>query len=153
MTMFVNGVDESSALEHYGVKGMKWGVRKDQRAAKKAEKAKQAQVKKFNSRYKQGWVKAYNKAADKNEKNIAEINEKYKKHDFSKVDPAGNNKGVDTKTKKAWNNYVQEQADAWRKTYSDVLLSEIGEHPEVGKAWVKEAPFMDSFSGYKIDED
>lgn len=139
-------------LEHYGVMGMKWGVRKDRRTAKKAEKRKKTAVKKFNQSYNKGWAQAYNKAADKNEKNIAEINKKYEKYDFRGL-PTRNPSAVDSKTRKAWNNYVQEQSDAWVKTYSDVLLSEFGEHPEMGKAWVEKAPFMDTFSGYKIHED
>ena len=39
--------------------------------------------------------------------------------------------------------------------YSKVLLDDFGEHPELGKEWVKNAPFMDSFSldAYGVPED
>ena len=30
MAFEVKSIDESTALEHYGVMGMKWGVRKDE---------------------------------------------------------------------------------------------------------------------------
>lgn len=155
-------IDDSDYLEHYGILGMKWGVRKDQgsgkdhsikskRQVRKAKRQVRKATKKFNKQYKKGWIDAYNKGSDAmNEKHIPSINKKYEKYDFSKVNTDAH---LDAETRKAWNSYVREIGSAWRKEYSNVLLSEFGEHPESGKAWVEHAPFMDRYDGFELKDE
>ena len=161
MPFEVSFVDESTSLEHHGVMGMKWGVRKDRkpqgyqskRAAKRQAKLEQKAVKKFNENFSKNWTKSYNKAADKQNADLDRINAKHKQQDFKDINPGGDNSHVDAKTRKAWNKYVTECGDAWVKNYSETLLSDFGEHPTLGKEWVERAPFMDSYSGWKVEED
>lgn len=161
-------IDHSPSLSHYGVLGMKWGVRKDgmpqgyqgsgnghkpSKTEKKAAKEQQKRIKEFNDNYNKNWTKTYNKAADKNAKDLERINKKYKSYDFSKID-LSNPSNNSAESIKAWNKYVQELDTAWRKNYSEVLLEDFGTYPdpEIGEEWVWQAPFMNDFKAQMIEE-
>ena len=89
-------------LYHYGVKGMKWGVRRYQNAdgsltsagkkriAKEYDKSSKKTMRKLNKQYNSMYVKSYNKAADDmNRGGIEKFNrEQHKKYgdDYTKRD-------------------------------------------------------------------
>lgn len=166
-------------LVHHGIKGMKWGVRRFQnpdgtlteagkkrykidsdgniRKLSKEEKASMRQearrVSEFERSYSKNWINGYNKAADRFNQKIDDINDKYSDYDWRGIDPGGDNSNIPKETRKAWNRYVGEVDDLWTSTYSDTLLEMFGEHPTRGKEWVDSAQFMDSYVDLVIDED
>jgi hypothetical protein len=86
--------DRKLALAHYGVKGMKWGVRHD--PGHEGQQAKTKTIQKLDKKFEQNaasvhtWIKFHNKAADMcNSHDIDRINNKpeYKNADFTKPSP------------------------------------------------------------------
>lgn len=78
-------------IEHYGTKGMKWGVRKDRGHVGKRTKIKKIQKldRKFakDSQAPKTTFKIYNGAATKFNQDLNRLNEKYKGNDFTKDSP------------------------------------------------------------------
>lgn len=72
-------------LEHYGVKGMRWGIRKDRRAARVAARMEKARKKKFKDIQKEREKKEEAKKAAKEEK---KQNERIRKKLMKSRDPA-----------------------------------------------------------------
>ena len=132
-------------LYHFGVKGMKWGVRrnrstttpngktnsrqsfKENRIAKKEAKQKAKNLKKaqkdWDKNYEKNYVKAYNNAADiANKKLIPEINKKYANVDFSNL----NDPKVKALHEKYINEYEEQFNSVFQKQYDEI----VGKRPE-----------------------
>lgn len=104
-------------LIHYGVLGMKWGVR---RAQKKAARAKKKKIKQFDKKLNDvhTQVYLYNKAADAFNPELDRINKKWKNVDVS-----------DTKSKN-FEKYVTEVGKKWTSLYKDLAIKELGADPK-----------------------
>ena len=104
-------------LIHYGVLGMKWGVRRTQKKAARAKKKKIKQFdKKLNDVHTQVYL--YNKAADAFNPELDRINKKWKNVDVS-----------DTKSKN-FEKYVTEVGKKWTSLYKDLAIKELGADPK-----------------------
>lgn len=89
-------IDEGTYLRHYGVKGMKWGIRKERERVyktqnsqqssdrnKKVSRAVRKKQKAYDRNVRRNWYKAYNKAAEISERTlIPQINKKYSPKDL-----------------------------------------------------------------------
>ena len=129
-------------LMHYGVKGMKWGVRraqkKDAKQQQRREKQQKRQQQKFYNNVNRNWHESYNRATDQFNKNIDSINEKYK-----------NDKFDDTFPTKRGQQYVKEVSAMWKREYSKALLEDFGPEPiSKGKEWVENAPLMNDYDEF-----
>ena len=70
-------------LQHWGVKGMKWGVRRYQnKDGTLTEAGKKRYQKKFEKDVKKNWMKTYSRSSDEFNRKLDSINEKYKDDDF-----------------------------------------------------------------------
>lgn len=135
----------NNELYHFGVKGMKWGVRrnrstttpngktnsrqsfKENRIAKKEAKQKAKNLKKaqkdWDKNYEKNYMKAYNNAADiANKKLIPEINKKYANVDFSNLN--------DPKVKAAHEKYINEYEEQFNSVFQKQYDEIVGKRPE-----------------------
>ena len=74
-------------LAHYGIKGVKWGVRRYQNAdgslTEAGQKREQKRAKKYGKKLANNWIEIHNRATDINNAKLGELNKKYEKIRFS----------------------------------------------------------------------
>jgi hypothetical protein len=126
-------------LYHYGIKGQKWGVRRYQNKdgsltdagkkryddgppqSKKERKALKKAQKEWDKNFEKNYVDAYNKAVEKTDKLIADLNKKYDKYDFTDLS--------DPDIKKTYDKYVDEYMREWNKLLQASYDEMFGKRP------------------------
>ena len=118
----------SNDIYHFGVKGMKWGVRryqnKDGTLTNAGRNRYQKDIvkadKKRDKAIKKNWTKSYNSAADRiNKEVIPALNKKYEKYDFSK-------RYTDKRINDAYKKYINEYVDSFNSIYLSEITSRFG---------------------------
>ncbi len=132
-------INQEEYIEHFGIKGMRWGVHREKvnsakseyKSARKAQKKLKKDIKKFNKR-KSRWIDAYNDATDIFNSKINDLNNKYLDVDFK-----------DSKNKKQYEKYNKEAAKLWSDSYKEMAINIIGKDPVTkGYEYIDKLPFM-----------
>lgn len=144
----------SDELYHYGVLGMKWGVRKERDSsvgANKSSKVKKKEERKEAKRVKKeqrarkiaqalwetdvnnNWSDAYNSAADKINSRLNAFNN----------DKRWDKPSFQNRNSKLYKQYVKEYCDMWNDVYTKELDSRFGKsHIDDGKQWCDRVPMF-----------
>lgn len=117
-------------LEHHGIKGQKWGIRRFQNYDGTL-------TAKGRRRLKKTWVKSYNEASEHMNSAVEKINSKYGNKDL------GRNFST-----KAGQRYIKEIDKEWKSQYVSALKRRSPELFEMGESWVSYAPYMNMYMDY-----
>lgn len=118
-------VDDDDSLAHYGIKGMKWGVRRYQNkdgsltaaGKKRQEKTRKKEARKYAAKLRKGFVSIHNAAADKNNARLAALNKEYDGVDFKK-------------DRKAYRKYIERYVKEWQDDLMSEVIAQVGKPPE-----------------------
>ena len=141
---------KKNELMHYGVEGMKWGVRRYQnpdgslteegkrryyvngvdRSKGLTKEGIKAQ-KEWEEHFSKDYLQSYNRATDRMNDRMESINKKHKKADLD---------NIHSKHTQA---YLKEMQNEWMNIYKDELVKDFGESIEYGYDYILQAPFMD----------
>ena len=117
-------VTKDGELLHYGVKGMKWGVRRAQKKAEKRERMRQKRAAKQLRKDQKAWDKSFPSKLNRvmsdatdyvNKEVIPKVNDKYK--------------NVDLLKKSNYKKYESEINKAYREMYKKRFDEQIGPRP------------------------
>lgn len=125
--------------------GPSWKERREAVKKKQAEADQKKKDDKARQEYsKGGWTRSYNKAADKMNSKIDEINRKYEDKDLGFN---GDAKYVEDWLAGATDDgrkYLKEMNDAWKKSYTDAIKEEYGS-TKLAEEFINSAPFMTQY--------
>ena len=146
----------NNELYHYGIKGMKWGVRRYQNAdgsltpagKKRQAKLEAKEHKKLQKKQttwerdvNDNWHNAYNNAADKINTRMKSFNDEWEKK--------GAFKNTKSKTYKA---YTKAYCDMWNDIYVKELDSMFGKGPiDTGRQWCERVPMFMNYDDIDWD--
>ena len=157
MSVYTYGSNE---LYHYGVKGMRWGVRRYQNEdGSLTDKGRKRYIDYSTGELTKNGKKRLAKVGEnsnegkyiRREKMAANVERNwYKSYNSaadvfeSKLSSINKKYGADGRTDNK--QYMREVGKAWKDAYSKALIRDFGPDPVTnGKDWVKNAPFMDDY--------
>ena len=146
----------NNTLQHHGIKGQKWGIRRYQNpdgtltaaGRRRYQKpdgtltaAGRRRQKKFEENVNRNWVDTYNRASNEFNKYLSSLYEgKYKNDTFD-----------ERYTTKRGQQFVKEVSAAWNKTYKEFALSDFGrDYIASGEEWVNYLPFYNQYEEFII---
>lgn len=112
--------DPDHDIEHYGVKGMKWGVRKSEYRSMPREQRKQVRkdyriAKKYRKRVYKNAASIHNAAADRHDPEVDKLNKRYE----SQPD-----------NRETYSRYLKEYQKGWNDTLISEAIRKVGSMPK-----------------------
>ena len=113
--------DPDHDIEHYGVKGMKWGVRKSEYKSMSRKDRKQArkdyrEARRYRRNIYNHVPSIHNSAADRFDPELDKMNKRYGEHL--------------TDTRETYNKYLNEYKDTWNKMLVSEAIAQVGSMPK-----------------------
>lgn len=113
--------EEDSDIVHYGVKGMKWGVRKSEYKSMSRKDRKQArkdyrEARRYRRNIYNHVPSIHNSAADRFDPELDKMNKRYGEHL--------------TDTRETYNKYLNEYKDTWNKMLVSEAIAQVGSMPK-----------------------